>query len=512
VSAPVPDRGRRLLRRWFVGNALASGVFALIWLLLRSGPRPSRLSYPCQQAAFTTASLAFGAPLVAALLALRRRVVTGLRSPSGLASVSAVGLVASLAVWGYLSGLEAAGLRPPPRRYAAGDYRAQLFHADQCPEDPIGDRFPCLDALLGLMGEHGLKFYRSPTVTQTAGPDGIIAVADVVVIKINYQWPERGGTDTDLLSGLIRALVDHPDAFEGEIVVAENAQFASTSDFDRAQNNAQDPALSPHDVVVHFQGLGFDVSHYDWTDIRAVEAAEYSTGDMDDGYVLYPQDPELGGALSYPKFQTDLGTYVSLRDGLWSPASGSYDRSRLKVINLPVLKSHHAVYGVTACVKDYMGVVTGSLGTNSHAAIRYGLLGAVLSEIRPPDLNILDAIWINANPFSGPATTYGGATRRDELVASLDPVAADIWATSNILIPAFLDNGYEPPWPYPSADPDDPDSAFREYLDNSMSYLLEAGFEVTNDPDQIDAFTFAWPLFADGFESGDTGGWSATVP
>ncbi|MDH3523497.1 MAG: hypothetical protein OES32_07905, partial [Acidobacteriota bacterium] len=112
----------------------------------------------------------------------------------------------------------------------------------------------------------------------------------------------------------------------------------------------------------------------------------------------------------------------------------------------------------------------------------------------------------------GPSTPYGVATRRDELVASVDPVAVDIWAVRNILVPTFLANGYEPPWPYPSADPDDPASAFRVYLDNSMARLLAAGYEVTNDPAFIDAYSLEFPLFADGFESGDTGAWSRTVP
>jgi hypothetical protein len=138
-----------------------------------------------------------------------------------------------------------------------------------------------------------------------------------------------------------------------------------------------------------------------------------------------------------------------------------------------------------------MGVVTRELSTNSHSAIGNGILGALLGEMQLADLNILDCIWINANPYSGPGTTYAGATRRDELVASVDPVAADLWATVNILIPAFIANGYSPPWPYPSADPENPNSAFRNYLDNSMDFILAAGYEVTNDKDRIDAVSWS---------------------
>ena len=361
----------------------------------------------------------------------------------------------------------------------------------QCPQDPVGEHFIGLDRLLILMGNQGLKFYKSDVVTPLSGPDGIIAADDVIVVKINYQWPERGGTNTDVLRGLLRRIFDHPDTFTCEVVVCENSQFNSINGFDRATNNAQDHALSPHDVVAGFQAQGYRVSHFDWTAIRTTSVAEYSAGNLTNGYVVFPYNAQLSGRISYPKFQTSYGTYISLKYGLWQPASGNYDRAHLKFINVPVLKSHHATYGATACVKHYMGVVSGELSTNSHNAIANGILGAVQGEIQPADLNILDCIWINANPNTGPQTTYSGATRRDELVASRDPVAADIWAVKNILIPAFLANGYIPPWPVPSADPDNPSSAFRVYLDRSMAYLLAAGYNATNNLAQIDTFTWS---------------------
>jgi hypothetical protein len=392
--------------------------------------------------------------------------------------------------YGFAWGYPAWSRRPAPRAPAASEsYRAQVFHVHDCPPDPVGDRFVGLDALVTLMGHEGLKLYRSETASIDSGPDGIIAANDVVVVKINYQWPQRGGTNVDVLRGLVRRLADHPDGFTGEIVICENAQFASGHEFDRGESNAQNTAHSPSSVIAQFQAQGVNISHFAWGDIRLVEVDEYAQGDMVDGYVLLPYDPVLNGRVSYPKFRTSAGTYVSLRHGVWNTTGGTYDRDKLKFINMPVLKSHHAVYGATACVKNYMGVVSGSLGTNSHNAIANGILGAMMGVIRPADLNILDCIWVNGNPYSGPSTTYGGATRRDELVASTDPVAADRWAVTNILIPAFVDNGYSPPWPYPSADPDDPASQFRNYLDNSMNWLLLAGYDVTNHPPRIDVFT-----------------------
>lgn len=482
-------------RRWILTNSLLTGIFALLWLVLRSGTRPSRLAYPCQQAALSTATLVFGAPLVHALLSARRAIAAALRSPFG-AALAAAAIFVALGVGGYQFSLRrapAATLGPPP------DYRARVYHVTHCPPDLAGDHFPGLDQLLALMGYDGLKLYRSATVTPLSGPDGLFGAADVLVLKINYQWAERGGTNTDLLRGLIRRLLDHPDGFTGEIVVCENAQFASVNGFDRAANNAQDITQSPHDVVAAYAARGYRVSHTDWTALRLAPVGEYFEGSMADGYIIYPYDSRWSGRISYPKFRTSFGTYISMRNGIWDAARQEYDSARLKLINLPVLKSHHAVYGVTACVKNYMGLVTRELSTNSHNAIGSGILGAVIAEVRPADLHILDCIWVNANPNTGPATSYDGATRRDELVASRDPVAADIWSVTNILIPAFRANGFNPPWPSPSADPADPNSAFRRYLDRSMQHMLAAGLDATNDLAQIDTLTvYAGDLNCDG--------------
>ena len=55
-----------------------------------------------------------------------------------------------------------------------------------------------------------------------------------------------------------------------------------------------------------------------------------------------------------------------------------------------------------------------------------------------PTLNIIDAIWVNANPppFSGngPGTPYDQATRVNALMASTDPVALDYWAAKRVLM------------------------------------------------------------------------------
>ena len=53
--------------------------------------------------------------------------------------------------------------------------------------------------LINLMQSHGTRFYRSTGVTGAEAPKGLIAPDDVIIVKVNSQWDERGGTNTDLL-------------------------------------------------------------------------------------------------------------------------------------------------------------------------------------------------------------------------------------------------------------------------------------------------------------------------
>jgi len=298
--------------------------------------------------------------------------------------------------------------------------------------------------LISLMGSQRLLFYQSSTTGVTQGPSGLIASDDVVILKINMQWNARGGSNTDLLQELIQAILDHPEGFSGEIVVADNGQ--GWGDLNWTLANAEDTSLSALDVVNMF-AQDYDVSAYDWQPIRNNQVNEYSDGDMVDGYWRNSTaDPDTGVHVSYPKFQSEQGTYISFKHGIWN---GVTYEDRLKVINLPVLKSH-SIYGVTAACKHYMGVQSEILNegiANGHNQIGEGGMGTLLAETRYPVLNILDAIYINANPypflFCGPATTYEAATRVNILMASTDPVALDYWAARNVLIPTAEINGYE---------------------------------------------------------------------
>jgi len=495
-------RGSRLPHRWtftevwtWVG-VVASGVFALLWLLLRTGAKPSRFAYPCQQAAFATAAAAFGAPAVATLVTCRKRLAAHLRTATGkITAGGLLGLGLTLLAVASYDADPAVTIMTPPAGYDPEVFLVNNARGIEPVTDPV--RYGGVDDLITLMGVHGFKWHRSATPGLTAGPDGMIDADDVVLIKINYQWDKRGGTNVDVLRGVIRRIVEHPDAFTGEVIVCENAQFASVSGFDRAENNAENRADSPHDVVTSFQSLGYDVSHYDWTGMRYTSVGEYSDADMDSGYVVNPVvDPETSIRVSYPKFRSASGTYISYKHGIWSQTSQTYDSDRLVVINIPVFKTH-PIYAITGSVKNHMGVVTRELGTDSHNAIGRGGLGSFLAEVRMPDLTILDCIWILARPGSGPSASYLEVNQRDQLVAGTDPVALDMWATKYIMIPQIIENGliYTN---YPSQDPDDPEGKFRQYTDKSMNEMLLAGIEATNDYNAVKLRVWGGDIDLDG--------------
>ena len=356
-----------------------------------------------------------------------------------------------------------------------------------------GRTYAHVDELIDLMGSNGLLFYNSDSIGENQGPTGLIANNDVILIKINEEWPYRGGTNTDILKELIQALVDHPDGFIGEIVVADNGQWQGSMDW--SQSNAEDISQSTQDVVDFFSN-DFAVSTYTWIPIRGTRVDEYSEGDLRDGYVLYDYpDPETGIYVSYPKFETQFETYISFKNGVWN---GTGYEKRLKIINLPVLKSHSG-YGVTGALKHYMGVQSQGEGqaglANGHSSVATGGMGTLMVETGLPTLNIIDAVWVNANPppssGTGPGTPYNQATRVNVLVASSDPVALDYWAAKHVLVQTAGLIGYTDTH---SIDPDNTDKsgvsgeAFGVWLSRAENEIADAGYPVTSDENRMNVY------------------------
>lgn len=482
---------------YIYSNPWVIGLLSLGWFAIRTGTKPSRAVYPCQQVAAANA-YTWLALCILPLCAGVRKSKDKPHTRRNIAFITLTVLV--IIAFGVLvnvvnvdyTNLESID---QPTGLSLSGSLAQL--------GPASDIFILggtsgndrgVAELIDLMGDHNLLFYESSTTGNNKGSTGIISSDDTIIIKVNCQWDERGGTNTDLLKALIEAIVQHPDGFVGEIVVADNgqAQYGSTGhggSLNYNRNNAEDISQSVQKIVDFFAN-SYRVSTYLWDTITTQRVKEYSEGDATDGYVIDTTiNPTTGAMISYPKFKTDFGTYVSFKLGLWSPQKQSYDSDRLKVINVPVLKSHGG-YGVTACVKHYMGVVsdklTSQLGARAHDTIATGGMGTQMVETRLPVLNIIDAIWVNANPDRGPRTLYNAATRVNVIAASLDPVALDYWTAKHILMQIAQNAGYTDT---SSMDPDNISTrSFGQWLRLSMQELDQAGYQVTVDEDRMNVY------------------------
>ena len=355
----------------------------------------------------------------------------------------------------------------------------------------VNDHHIGLERLLTLMGSNGLRLLKSQDNGAINGPDGLIASDDVVLIKINCQWDQRGGTNTDLVKSLIQTIADHPDGFTGEIVVVDSGQGRGSFTWEYA--NAEDNSQCIQDVVDSFNNER--ISTFLWDNIRSNRVNEYDEGDMNDGYILEDiAEPKTGMRFNYPKFRTSHGTYISLKKGIWDPSSGSYSNDGFKLINFPVLKTHGGA-GVTACIKHYMGVVSQTMIDN-HPYIYNGGMALEMANTSYPILNILDAIYVNPNPKeseeAGPQTPYYRALKINRIAASIDPVALDYWSSKNILMPAARGFGYSS---ISSMDPDSPNQLFHNTLVNSKNRLSEIGFQATMDPSKINVYIDKAPNF-----------------
>ena len=472
------------------GNALLLGVLSLIWLVLRSGRKPTRINYPCQRAALANSAVLLTGLSVPLAARLPRTFLPGLERPLigkllravELAGILALAVLLAVSVPGLMRGratgggrsmgemrAAAAALTVPALRSAARD-ASNIYVAEGI--GPASEQG--VDTLIDVMDANGLDFFRSGASGRAASAQGLVGGNDIVLIKVNGEWRWRGGTNTDVVKGLVKAIVNHPDGFTGEVVIVENGQWDSYMD-NRTDNrnpsacNAQDVTQSFNDVATMFAGK-HRVSVYDWTAIQTRAVGEFANGDTRDGYVYAPE-MEMG----YPKFTTVYGTRVSLRHGYWD--GSRYDNSRVKFLNVPVLKDH-GLTGVTCSVKHFMGVQDLWRMTQDppHGPmVTDGLFGKLMLVARYPDLNIADAIWVT--PAGGPNGPYETAVRVDRLLASQDPIALDYYCGKYVLMP-ISGNGRHDPNNQNAANSY---NAFHQMLESTRAVLEAGGRHVTMD-------------------------------
>jgi hypothetical protein len=465
-------------RRW----SWVVGFLAFMWVALRSGTNPKRLTYPCQRAAMPIAAnwiLAVVAFFGGSLLLRKYARFCG-------AAILVLGII-------WFSGAVPQFTRSAPKpigslpAWEADDPVSVVFVLDSLPsttgslaagDASVPDEYlsdPAIDTLLLMMQERGIYLH------QTARhPSGLVGSDNVVIIKGNFQWTSRNTTSADRIKGLIWRILNHPQGFSGEILVCDNVQDIGTG-INQQDNNSEDTAQSILDVVSTFQAKGYPVCCMDWSGMWDDVASEYSEGDYNDGYV-YQTDTKI----SYPKFRSPSGShYISLHHGVWDSLSAAYDYSRLCIVDFPVLKAH-GLAGATIAVKNWVGTLT-----TAHAVERYGdwnsmhntyffgayaLVARVLA-VTYPKLTIVDAAW---------TTTYGPSNlswvqETKMLAASTDPVAVSWYTAKFILSPIAR---------YPhQTNPDLTGGTYSNILSRWTGFLSDsAGLACTKDSSRITAY------------------------
>ncbi|MHB8894590.1 MAG: DUF5719 family protein [Candidatus Geothermincolia bacterium] len=485
----VPRGLKSKLRKYLYGNMTLLGILSLAWLIVRTGRKPTRINYPCQRAAFANATILLGGaalPIAARLprtfLGERSERTPWIRKVVGLTEAAAavaivVAIILTITGTGGPPGrpmgemkAAAASLALPELRSTAAD-ASNIYIAENIP--PASEHG--VDYLIQVMAGNGLDFFQSANAGAAAGPTGLVGKNDVVLIKVNGEWRWRGETNSDVVKGLVNAIVHHPDGFTGEVVIVENGQWDSYMDnLPNNQNpdaaNAEDTHQSFNDVAMMFAAQGHRVSVYDWTQVQTNDVNEFGSGDGRDGYVYVPEIEE-----GYPKFTTPYGTQISLRYGVWTGAA--YENARVKMLNVPVLKDHGNM--PTNAVKHWMGVQDLWKRTNNapHTPmVSEGIFGKVMLKSHFPELNISDCIWVT--PAGGPNAPYDKAVRLNRLVASPDPIALDYYCGKYVLEAISGNPAHDP-----IASP-----AFNQMLSTTRDVLAAGGKQVTTDESKMNVY------------------------
>jgi hypothetical protein len=328
------------------------------------------------------------------------------------------------------------------------------------------------------------------------GVGRIIGPEDVVVIKPNVQWWNQGAPNLSALNALVGLVMDRPGGFRGEVVLAENCHRGPRP-WESSSSGWTQPFARNSDLpgVGNFNELGallkkrfgerFSICH--WVDVSAGAKRVYAPSDGP-GYVYcdgkggVPRMAFGNGSkgenyretiMTYPICQTDRGTMVDLKNGVWE--QGSYSGRPLKFINLAALNHHSAYCGMTSLIKNYLGVSDLSGGPDPSNdgkldGVHYnfhsfpfnkwapgpapGMLGAevgaFLSCVRRADLNIVTAEWVGlASRLERPVV------RTRAILASTDPVALDFHGAKYLLHPNSRIRFHNP---------EDPNSPTRDYL------------------------------------------------
>lgn len=323
-------------------------------------------------------------------------------------------------------------------------------------------------------------------IEQLGGIESIVGKSDIVVLKPNAQWWNQGMTNTDAMKAFIEEVLSISD-FSGEVIVAENHQYKGDDGRGWTTEN-RNGSYNLNELIDYFNNKGYpNVSKYHWRCAGknpvpfqgdACCGKRVSGPEDGDGYVwrqdIVYQAPNGNQCwMTYPVFTSSYsGITIDLKEGAWKDSNYLIDRE-VKFINFSALNHHGNYSGVTASIKNLMGVVDMTCGfqgpepvgthnvhyvgvdervlklrkklPRSFTKVRdymyeyayqdfrftAGALGTFMREIRMPDLHIITAEWVGW----GSRTNISKRVKAKTILASTDPVALDYYAANEVLLP-----------------------------------------------------------------------------
>jgi len=354
-------------------------------------------------------------------------------------------------------------------------------------------------------------------IEQMGGIQRFINPGDIVVLKPNAQWWNQGMTNTDAMKGFIDLVLAIP-GFSGEIILAENHQFQN----DNSRGwSTQEPngRFNLNELVAYYQNSGHaNVTKYHWhaagTYEETIEGDAQGSGplrhaDQGDGYVwmkdcFYQAPSGRRCLMTYPVFTSAYsGIRIDLKNGAWLNGTFLQDRN-VRLINFSALNHHGRYCGVTASVKNLMGVVDmtcgfpGTLPEDSYNVHHIGVskkivwlhkklywrvekfkpafedfctrnfhytggaLGTFMREVRMPDLHVVTAERVGWGHRVKPKSAH-----TKTVLASKDPVALDYTAAREVLLPVTPAREKHPESDVLYSDLNNPDNLngpFRRFL------------------------------------------------
>lgn len=491
--------------------AFLLALASLLWLIVRTGTKPSRLAYPCQQAALAHSSAILAGGMMLALHRLARIFHRSLRTrihrSLGVAvlvvllagsvgstrdglrpdemSVGPMGLVLADA-WGgdvFSTTPVAMSLPSPHRVVSVQDPRATSWDfsctgSGSCPAY-YGDDAYVDQATVDLMVSEGLqRLTGASSVTaawQVLMPDWVSG--RTIAVKLNFNDSIMGGGTTgygdddafvDALPQIVNSLVDGLLAFgftESEIWLYDASRYVT----DRFRSR------------VHHTGVRTFDHHGNGAD---VELATFDQGVNVDF-----------SASGYPGSHTIADVLVN----------ADY------LVNIPIMKRHGGA-GVTLGMKNHLGSINGFYSGGHSMHDYFYLYGSHYS----PSVNPM--VDINASPAI-----------RDKTVLILGDALYGAWPDNNEPPSRWSSFGNDSPnMLFFGVDPVATDSVMDDWLrregsfsaaaDDILAVAATAGLGVSehwNNPDDREYQVIDYieinldgTLFADGFENGTTSGWS----